>query len=127
MYPEDRLYSTDHEWVRVEGEHAVVGITHFAQDELGEVVFVELPEVGQSFDAADEIGSIESVKAVAEVYTPVAGEIVEINETLATAPEVVNQDPHGDGWLVRIKLASQDGLEDLMNATEYAAFAAGDG
>lgn len=100
MYPEDLRYTTEHEWVRVEDDIAVLGVTDFAQKELGEVVFVELPQVGHVYDAGDEIGTIESVKAVAEVFTPIAGEIVEVNEALADDPELINEDPHVDGWLV---------------------------
>lgn len=122
MYPEDYRYSKDHEWVRVEGDLCVVGITHYAQDELGEVVFVETPEVGQSFAAHDEIGTIESVKAVAEVYLPIAGEIVEANAKLADAPELVNEDPHGEGWLVKIRPTSKAEIEQLMDAAAYQAF-----
>lgn len=122
MYPEDYKYSKDHEWVRVEGEICVVGITDFAQDELGEVVFVETPEVGQTFAAHEEIGSIESVKAVAEVYTPVSGEVVEVNEALEDAPETVNQDPHGDGWLVKIRASDSTELGELMDVEAYKSF-----
>jgi glycine cleavage system H protein len=122
MYPEDYKYSKDHEWVRIEDDICVIGITDYAQDELGEVVFVELPEAGQSFDAHDEIGSIESVKAVAEVYTPVGGEVVEVNETLEEAPETVNKDPHGEGWLVKIRVASTDELGELMDVEAYQNF-----
>src|SRR4026207_823861 len=99
MYPADYLYSREHEWVRVDDDVCTLGITHFAQQELGEVVFVELPEVGEVFDAGEEIGTIESVKAVAEVYTPVAGEILEVNPALADDPELLNDDPHADGRL----------------------------
>ena len=122
MYPESLRYSKDHEWVSVEGDICIVGITHYAQDELGEVVFVEVPEPGQEFDAHDEIGTIESVKAVAEVFTPVAGEIVEVNEALAETPELINQDPHGEGWLVKVRFSSQGDLEDLMDAAAYKQF-----
>lgn len=122
MYPSDYRYSKDHEWIRVEGDIGVLGITHYAQDELGEVVFVEVPEVGDTFKAHDEIGTIESVKAVAEVYTPVAGEIVEINEALADSPEKINEDPHGDGWLVKIRLVSKTQLDELMDAQAYQQF-----
>ncbi|HEX6202625.1 MAG TPA: glycine cleavage system protein GcvH [Thermoanaerobaculia bacterium] len=121
-YPQEYLYTKEHEWVRVEDDVCVVGITQFAQEELGEVVFVELPEVGQVFDAGDEIGTIESVKAVAEVYTPVAGEILEINDTVVDDPEVINEDPHHEGWLVRMRFSSADDLKKLMNAEQYAAF-----
>lgn len=123
MYPENYLYSQEHEWVLVEEDVCTLGITEFAQEELGEVVYVELPEVGQVFDAGDEIGTIESVKAVAEVYTPVAGEIAEINEAIADDPEVLNEDPHGDGWLVKIQFSSASDLKKLMSAEEYARFA----
>lgn len=122
MYPENYLYSQEHEWVLVEEEVCTIGITEFAQEELGEVVYVELPEVGQVFDANDEIGTIESVKAVAEVYTPVAGEIVEVNEGVSEDPEVLNDDPHGDGWLVKVRFSSASDLKTLMNAEEYARF-----
>lgn len=121
-YPSDCLYSEEHEWVRVEDDVCVIGITQYAQNELGEVVFVELPEVGQVFDAHDEIGTIESVKAVAEVYTPVAGEVVEINEAVVEDPELVNDDPHGDGWLVKMRFSSSDDLSKLMSAEAYETF-----
>jgi glycine cleavage system H protein len=123
MYPEAYLYSEEHEWFRVEGESCVVGITHFAQDELGEVVFVELPEVGAIFEAGDEIGTIESVKAVSELYTSVAGEVTEVNEALIEAPEKVNDDPHGEGWLVRIKIANKTDLDALLTAEKYKELA----
>jgi glycine cleavage system H protein len=122
MYPEDLKYSKDHEWVRLDGDDCIFGITDCAQCELGEVVFVELPEVGESFDVGDEIGTIESVKAVAEVYAPVGGEVVATNEELADAPEKVNDDPHGEGWLVRIKPSSEDALGELMDASAYREF-----
>ena len=122
MYPETLRYSKDHEWVRVEGDVCVIGITHYAQDELGEVVFVEVPEPGQEFDVHEEIGTIESVKAVAEVFTPVTGEIVEANEALAETPELINKDPHGEGWLVKIRFSSQGDLEELMDSAAYEKF-----
>ena len=122
MYPEEFKYSKDHEWIRIDDDICVVGITDYAQDELGEVVFVEMPEPGQSFAAHDEIGSIESVKAVAEVYTPVSGEIVEVNEALEEAPEMVNKDPHGDGWMVKIRFTSADELGELMDVEAYRQF-----
>lgn len=122
MYPKDYLYSKEHEWVRREGEICVLGITHYAQDELGEVVFVEMPEAGQDFEAHDEIGTIESVKAVAEIYTPVKGEVVEVNESLADAPERINEDPHGEGWLIKIRFSSAAELEELMDSEAYEAF-----
>jgi glycine cleavage system H protein len=122
MYPADYLYSREHEWVRVEDDVCTLGITHFAQQELGEVVFVELPEVGEVFDAGEEIGTIESVKAVAEVYTPVAGEILEVNPALADDPELLNDDPHADGWLVKLKFSTADDLKNLMSAERYEEF-----
>ena len=102
--PDDLHYSKDHEWVRVEGNVAVVGITDYAQDSLGDVVYVELPRVGDEFAANESFGSVESVKAVSEVFSPVSGEIVGINDTLADAPEKVNQDPYGEGWMIRVQL-----------------------
>ncbi len=126
MYPKDLLYSKEHEWVRVEEDLCTLGITQFAQDELGEVVYVELPEAGASFDAGDEIGSLESVKAVAEVYTPVTGEIVAVNEKLEDAPETVNEDPHASGWLVTIRLANPGELDKLMDADAYEKLAQSD-
>ncbi len=122
MYSSKNLYSKEHEWAQVEGDLCVLGITEFAQAELGEVVFVELPEVGQTFGAGDEIGTIESVKAVAEVYTPVSGEIVETNDTLEDAPETVNEDPHASAWLVKIRLSDPSELDGLMSAEEYEEF-----
>lgn len=125
MYPSDRLYTKEHEWLRVEEGQCTLGITTYAQHELGEIVFAELPEVGQSFDAGDEIGTIESVKAVAEVYTPVAGEIVEANEAVVDDPEVLNDDPQGAGWLVKIKLAGAVDETGLMSADEYRQYIGG--
>jgi glycine cleavage system H protein len=124
MYPSDYLYSRDHEWVRVEGDTCVLGITEYAQEELGEIVFVELPDVGQSFNATDEVGTIESVKAVAEVYTPVSGEVLEVNATLEDEPELINDDPHGDGWLVKLKVDSKSELGELMSAEAYEEYIA---
>ncbi len=122
MYPENYHYSNEHEWFHVEGDECTIGITDFAQDELGEVVFVELPEVGTHFDGNDEIGTIESVKAVSEIYTAVPGEVTEVNTELENAPEKVNEDPHGQGWLIRMKLDEGVDLEGLMNAEQYEEF-----
>jgi glycine cleavage system H protein len=122
MYPTNYLYSRDHEWIRVEDDVCVLGITDFAQQELGEVVFVELPEIGSVFDANDELGTIESVKAVAEVYTPVAGEVIEVNEAVSEDPELINEDPHGDGWLLKIRFSSAADLKSMMNAEQYEEF-----
>lgn len=122
MYPSDYLYTREHEWIRVENDVCVLGITEFAQQELGEVVFVELPEVGQVFDTSDEIGTIESVKAVAEVYSPLAGEIVEINDAVVEDPELINEDPHNEGWLVKIRFSSAADLKQLMNGEQYEEY-----
>lgn len=122
MYPTDYLYSREHEWVKVEDDTCVIGITEFAQQELGEVVFVELPEIGQVFDANQELGTIESVKAVAEVYTPVAGEVIEVNDAVVDDPELLNEDPHGEGWLVKLRFSSAADLKSLMSAEQYEEF-----
>jgi len=122
MYPRDYLYSREHEWVRVEDDLCVLGITEFAQQELGEVVFVELPEIGQVFDTNDELGTIESVKAVAEVFTPVAGEVVEVNDAVVDDPELLNEDPHHEGWLIKIRFSSADDLKSLMKPEEYEEY-----
>ena len=106
VYPDDRRYSRSHEWIRVDGDVGTIGISDHAQKELGEVVFVDLPDVGEIFDAGQEFGTIESVKAVSELFLPVAGEILELNTVLADEPGAVNEDPHGDGWIVKIKLSS---------------------
>jgi glycine cleavage system H protein len=119
MTPEDSFYAKSHEYVHVEGEVGTIGITEFAQKELGDVVFVELPQVGASLEAGDELGSIESVKAVSELFSPVSGEIVEVNEALAEKPELVNTDPYGDGWMVRIRLSTPDEVDGLMTAEDY--------
>jgi glycine cleavage system H protein len=118
--PEDLLYGRSHEWVRSEDDAVVVGITHYAQDQLGEVVFVELPDVGSEVDEGDELGTLESVKAVSEFLAPVAGEVLEVNERLEDEPNLVNEDPYGDGWLVKMS-GSTDG-EDLLDADAYQDF-----
>jgi glycine cleavage system H protein len=123
MYPSDYRYTEEHEWVKDRGDGTcVLGITEFAQEELGEVVYVELPEVGARFDGGDEIGSVESVKAVAEIYTPVAGEVVEINDAVADDPELLNEDPHGKGWLIALRYDAADDLAALMDADAYQAY-----
>ncbi len=120
--PEDNRYAKSHEYVHLEGDVATVGITEYAQKELGDVVFVELPQVGSQLDAGDELGSIESVKAVSELFTPVSGEVIEINEALADNPALVNTDPWGDGWMVRIKVTDATEVDELMSAEEYDEF-----
>lgn len=120
--PEELKYSKDHEWVRVEGDVAIIGITDYAQDSLGDVVYVELPNVGENFNSHDAFGSVESVKAVSEIFTPVAGEIIESNEDLNDSPESVNDDPYGDAWLVKIKMDNSGEADALLSAEEYAEF-----
>ena len=120
-YPDDRLYTRSHEWIKVEGDVGTVGITDHAQAELGDVVFVELPETGQLFDADQEFGTIESVKAVSEIFVPVAGEVLEVNKVLTDEPGAINEDPHGDGWIVKVKVSS-DIEKDLLSAAEYEKF-----
>jgi glycine cleavage system H protein len=121
-YPDDRRYTKSHEWIRLEGDVATVGISDHAQKELGEVVFVDFPEVGEIFDSGEEFGTIESVKAVSELFLPVAGEILETNKALVEEPAAVNEDAHGDGWLVKIKISSDAELDELMNAAGYEKF-----
>jgi glycine cleavage system H protein len=117
VIPEELKYTKSHEWVRVEIGTATVGITHFAQEQLGDLTFVELPAVGDHFEAGQEMGTVESVKAASEIYAPVTGDVVEVNETLEDAPEKVNEDPYGNGWLVRFKI--EDEPEGLLSAEEY--------
>ncbi len=120
--PEDLHYSKDHEWVRVEGDIAIIGITDYAQNSLGDVVYVELPKAGDEFSANEPFGSVESVKAVSEMFNPVSGEIVEINESLADEPEKVNTDPYGEGWMIRVRMASPGEVDSLLSAAEYEDF-----
>lgn len=122
MYPANYKYSKEHEWLSVDGDVATIGITSHAQDQLGDVVYVELPEIGDTFAGHDEFGTVESVKAVSELYTPVSGEVIETNESLEDAPEQVNEDPHGDGWIIKMRMSDASELDDLMNAAAYEAF-----
>ena len=117
--PADLKYSKTHEWVRIEGDVATIGITDFAQSELGDVVFVELPNVGRSLAAGDSFGSIESVKTVSDVYSPIAGEVIETNDALGAQSELVNSDPYGKGYLVKVRLGGGVGTSGLMSAEEY--------
>jgi len=117
--PDTLLYTKDHEWVRREGQAVAIGITDFAQSELGEIVYVELPEVGSKLEAGREFGTVESVKAVSEIFAPVSGEVIEVNDRLREAPESVNKDPYGEGWILRVRPASEDALSALMSAAEY--------
>ena len=114
--PGELQYTKTHEWVRIEGETATVGITEHAQDELGDVVFVELPETGRTLDAGEAFGAVESVKAVSDLYAPLAGEVVEVNEALGDSPEKINEDPYGDGWILRLRVSGEG---DLLSAEDY--------
>jgi glycine cleavage system H protein len=120
----DTKYTKDHEWVRVEGDTATVGITDYAQEQLGDVVYVELPDIGKSVAVGDEAAVVESVKAASEVYAPVSGEVVEVNEALADAPNGVNEDAAGAGWFVKLKLSDASELENLMSEDEYKTYLA---
>ena len=117
--PADLKYTEDHEWIKVEGDIATIGITDYAQGELGDVVFVELPEVGAEITKGDPFGTIEAVKAVSDLFAPANGEVVEINEALADAPETVNKSPYEDGWMIKVKLADAGDLGDLLDAAAY--------
>ncbi len=119
--PEELRYANSHEWVRVDGEIGTIGITDHAQKQLGEIVYLELPEVGHGYNAGDGFGTVESVKAVSELYTPVSGEVVEINKGAVAEPGIINDDAFGDGWLIKLKL-STDEASKLMSADEYAAY-----
>lgn len=119
MSPDDLLYTKEHEWLRLAGETGTIGITDHAQKELGEVVYVELPKVGDKFDSGEAFGNVESVKAVSELFIPVSGEVVEVNEELGAAPEKVNEEPYGKGWMIRIRLRDANETGDLMSAEEY--------
>lgn len=125
MYPQDFYYTKDHEWVQVKGDQALVGITEFAQKQLGDVVYIELPAVGTQLDVHQTIGSIESVKAVSEVFSPISGEVADVNSELNNSPELVNQDPHGKGWILRLKIKNKADVSSLMKAIEYEKFLEG--
>ena len=122
MIPEDLKYTKEHEWVRLEGETAMVGITDHAQKELGDLVFVELPNVGDKVEAGKPMGTVESVKAVSEIFAPLSGEIAEINNILLEHPETINQDPHQGGWIAKITLSDAAESENLLTAAEYSSF-----
>jgi glycine cleavage system H protein len=122
MYPQEFLYTKEHEWIRVDEEIGTIGITDYAQKELGDVVFVELPKVGDHVTANESFGTIESVKAVSEIFAPVDGEVVGVNSKLQNNPELVNADPHGDAWLIRIRLADRRDTDKLMTAEDYEAY-----
>jgi glycine cleavage system H protein len=121
-YPDDFHYTKEHEWVRVDGDTGTVGITWHAQNELGDIVYVDLPKVGSNVAKGGNLGSVESVKAVSDIYSPVSGEVAEVNEELATAPEKLNHDPHGDAWLVKIKLSAPEEIKNLLSAADYQTY-----
>ncbi len=121
-YPEGLKFTKEHEWVLVEDQVAIIGITEYAEQELGDVVYVELPEVGEKIVKDDPFGAVESVKAVSDIYAPVSGTVVEVNDTLPDSPETINDDPYGDGWLIQVEMTDKDDLKDLMSAQEYAEY-----
>lgn len=125
MYPENYRYSKEHEWVVVAGDIATIGITDHAQKELGDIVYVDLPQPGDAVAAGKSMGSVESVKAVSDVYSPVTGEVVEANNGLADSPEKVNEDPHGSAWMVKVKLSSPEEVNSLMTAADYQTYIQG--
>ncbi len=118
--PEELQYTRSHEWVRTEGDTATIGITDHAQDELGDIVFIELPEQGATLEVGDSFGTVESVKAVSDLYTPVGGEVIEVNEALDSSPEKINEDPYGEGWIVKLRVSGEGA--DLLSASDYEQF-----
>ncbi len=122
MYPQELLYTKEHEWVRVDENVGTIGITDHAQKELGDIVFVELPKVGEHVTAGESFGSVESVKAVSDIYSPVTGDVIAVNRTLNDAPEKVNADPHGEAWMVKVRLKDHHEIDGLMTADQYEAF-----
>jgi glycine cleavage system H protein len=124
MLPEDLRYTKDHEWIRIAGEIGTVGITDHAQEELGDIVYVELPKVGTKLEQAATFGSVESVKAVSDIYSPVAGEVTEANSALADSPEKVNDEPYGEGWIMKLRLTTPQQVESLMTAAQYQEYIA---
>ncbi len=124
MYPEDLHYTKQHEWIRLSGDAGVVGITDYAQKELGDIVYVDLPRVGTKVEQGKVMGSVESVKAVSDIYSPLSGEVIEINDALAAAPEKLNESPHGDGWLVKIRLSASTETQTLLSASDYQKYVA---
>jgi glycine cleavage system H protein len=122
MVPDNLRYTKDHEWIRVDGDLATVGITDHAQQELGDIVFVELPKVGGVLEQSASFGSVESVKAVSDVYSPASGEVVEVNTALAESPEKVNADPYGDGWIMKLRLSDAGQVSGLMTAAQYTEY-----
>jgi glycine cleavage system H protein len=121
-YPENYRYTKEHEWASVQEGAAIIGITYHAQHELGDIVYVDLPKVGTQVEQGKSLGSVESVKAVSDIYSPVTGEVIEVNETLATAPEKLNDDPHGEAWLVKVKLSSPEQMKSLLTSSQYQEY-----
>ncbi len=121
-YPEGLKYSKEHEWVLVENDVATIGISEFAQDELGDIVYVELPPVGEKISKDDPFGSVESVKAVSDIFAPISGSVIEVNDTLPDSPEIINEDPYGDGWLIKVQMTDKDELKELMSSDDYAEY-----
>jgi glycine cleavage system H protein len=122
MYPEDYLYSKDHEWISVQENIGTIGITDYAQHELGDVVYVDLPEVGDTFESNEPFGSVESVKAVSEVFCPIAGEVIEVNAKLEETPELINQSPHQQAWMIKVRISNPEELKELLGADEYEEY-----
>ena len=122
MYPEEYRYSKDHEWILDQGGIGTIGITDYAQKELGDVVYVDLPEVGDTFEANEPFGQVESVKAVSEIFCPVSGEVVEVNTKLENAPELINESPHQKAWMIKVRIANPDELNELLSAKEYEEY-----
>ncbi len=122
MYPPEFLYTKDHEWIRVDEMEGTIGITDHAQHELGDIVFVELPKAGEAVTAKESFGTVESVKAVSEIYSPVTGHVTAVNGKLQNNPELLNSDPHGDAWLIQVRLTDRNEIESLMSAEEYEAY-----
>jgi glycine cleavage system H protein len=120
--PEGLKYSKEHEWVLVESDVAIIGITEYAQDELGDIVYVELPQVGEKISKDDPFGSVESVKAVSDIFAPISGSVLEVNDTLPDSPETINEDPYGDGWMIKVQMTDKDELKDLMSSEDYTEY-----
>lgn len=122
MYPDNFRYTKEHEWISVEGDVGSIGITDHAQEELGDIVYVDLPKVGSTVAKGGTLGSVESVKAVSDIYSPISGEVIEVNQALAEKPEHLNEDPHGDAWLIKVRLSAPDEIKSLLSAEEYRSY-----
>ena len=122
VFPENLKYTNDHEWIRVEGNEAYIGITDYAQGELGEIVYIDVPTVGETLDKADTFGSIEAVKTVSDLLMPVAGKVLDVNPDLEEHPDLVNSDPYGKGWIIKIEISNKEALDELMDAEKYKSF-----